>query len=110
MTGHVSLLNAIVKRRTAALVCGIMALLLGIVMLSVTTVTCGDTTMHEGDVCEANGEGSTVTLTYDQQEQAGQRGGRVLVGVGVAGLVLAATGYAVTAVAHLRRRHRATGG
>jgi hypothetical protein len=108
-TGSV-VLTAILRRRTAAMVVGVMALLLGIVMLSASTVTCGDTTMHQGDVCETTGEGSAVRLTYDEQKQADQRGGRVLVAVGIAGLLLGAAGYAITAAGHIRnRRGRATG-
>jgi hypothetical protein len=99
-------LTVIVKRRVAALVVGVMALALGVVMLSASTVTCGDETMYEGDVCESNGAGSTVVLTYEEQKRSDQRNARLLVGIGAAGLLLAAVGYSIVGVGHLRTRRR----
>jgi hypothetical protein len=64
--------------------------------------------MYEGDICEANGEGSTVRLTYDEQKRADQRGGRVAVAVGIAGLLLGGAGYTITVADRLRARRTRT--
>ena len=49
-------LTRIVKRRVAFLIVGLMAVVLGVILVSASTVTCGNDTMREGDVCLITGE------------------------------------------------------
>lgn len=89
------MLTAIVKRRVAALVVGVMSLLLGLVMVAATTVTCGEDTMQPGDTCmETGADDSPVQRSYEEEKRAGERNGRFLVGVGAVALVVAGVGYA----------------
>ena len=98
------LATGIVNRRAAFLLLGVVCVLVGIVMLSASTVTCGDDVMQEGDVCLENGaEDSAVQLTYEEEKRGNERGGRTVVGVGVVALLIAGAGYTVTLVR--RRRH-----
>lgn len=98
-------LTRIVKRRVAFLIVGLMAVVLGVILVSASTVTCGNDTMREGDVCLITGEDdSPVQTTYEQEKRGAERGGRVLIGAGVVGLLIAGAGFAVATTVLLRDR------
>jgi hypothetical protein len=86
-------LNAIVKRRVAALVVGAVLLVIGIVMLSSTDVKCDNKAMSEGDVCVVNGERNS----YDEMKSADQRSAYLAVGFGVVALIAGGAGFALSA-------------
>ena len=87
------MLNAIVKRRVAALVVGAVALVIGIVMLSSTDVKCGNKAMSESDFCVVDGD----RRSYDTMKSADQRSAYLAVGFGVVALVVGAAGFALNA-------------
>jgi hypothetical protein len=86
-------LNAIVKRRVAALVVGAVLLIIGIVMLSSTDVKCGNETMQPGQICEVDGS----PKSYDTMKSADQRSAYLAVGFGVLGLLVGGAGFALSA-------------
>ena len=85
------MLNAIVKRRVAALVVGAVALVIGIVMLSSSDVKCDNKAMSQGDVCVVNGERNS----YDEMKSADQTSAYLAVGFGVVALIVGAAGFAL---------------
>ena len=87
------MLNAIGKRRLAALIVGAVALVIGIVMLSSTDVKCGNKAMSEGDICEVNG----APKSYDTMKSADQRSAYLAVGFGVVALLVGGAGLALNA-------------
>jgi hypothetical protein len=96
----------IVNRRVPFLIVGVMCAVLGIILVSASTVTCGKDTMQEGDVCLITGEdGSPVKTTYEQEKRGAERGGRALIGLGIVGLLVAGGGF-VVAVSKGRREGR----
>ena len=90
------MVNAIVRRRVSALIIGLVALVIGIVLLSSTEVKCGSKVMQEGQVCEVNRNGSTVNNTYDEQKRSGQQTGYIAIGVGIVALLIGAAGFALS--------------
>jgi hypothetical protein len=86
-------LNAIVKRRVAALVVGAVVLVIGIVMLSSTDVKCGNKTMQPGQICEVDGD----PRSYDTMKTADQRTAYLAVGFGVLALIAGGAGFALNA-------------
>jgi hypothetical protein len=90
-------LQAIVKRRIAALIVGAIVLVVGIVMLSSTEVKCGGKTMAEGQVCETTSNGSTTRNTYSEQKSADQQEGYLALGFGVVALLVGAAGFVLQA-------------
>ncbi len=89
------MLNAVVKRRVAALIIGAVALVIGIVMLSATDVKCGGKTMREGQVCETTRNGSTTRNTFDEQKRTDQQSAYLAIGFGVVALLVGAAGFAL---------------
>jgi hypothetical protein len=85
-------LNAIVKRRVAALIVGAVALVVGIVMLSSAEVKCDNKTMSEGDVCVmSNG----TRNSYDEMKTADQRTSYLAIGFGALALLVGGAGFAL---------------
>jgi hypothetical protein len=85
-------LNAIVKRRVAALILGAVALVIGIVMFSSTEVKCDNKTMAEGDVCVmSNG----TRNSYDEMKTADQRTAYLAIGFGALALLVGGAGFAL---------------
>jgi hypothetical protein len=85
-------LNAIVKRRFAALIVGAVALVVGIVMLSSTEVKCDNKTMSQGDVCVM---GNGKTNSYDEMKTADQRTAYLAIGFGALALLVGGAGFAL---------------
>jgi hypothetical protein len=85
-------LDAIIKRRVAALVVGAVALIIGIVMLSSTDVKCGNKPMSEGDVCMVNDNENS----YDEMKSSDQTTAYLAIGFGALALLVGGAGFALT--------------
>jgi hypothetical protein len=90
-------LQAIVKRRIAALIVGAVALVIGIVMLSSTEVKCGGKPMQDDQICETTKNGSTSRNTFDEQKGSDQQTAYLAIGFGVIALLVGAAGFALNA-------------
>lgn len=86
------MLNAIVKRRLAALIVGAVGLVVGIVLLSSTEVKCDNKTMSQGDVCVM---GNGTRNSYDEMKTADQRTGYLAIGFGALALLVGGAGFAL---------------
>jgi hypothetical protein len=90
-----AVVNAIVRRRVSALIIGLVALVIGIVLISSSEVKCGSKVMQEGQVCEVTRNGSTVNNTYEEQKRSGQQTAYIAIGVGILALIVGAAGFAL---------------
>jgi hypothetical protein len=82
-------LNAIIKRRVAALALGAIALVVGIIMLSSSDVKCGNKAMVESDICVVDGNQNS----YDEMKSADQQKGYLAIGFGALALLVGGVGF-----------------
>ena len=89
------MLNKIIGWRFPALAAGVIALVIGIVLLPGSEVKCGGRTMHEGDVCETTRNGSTTRNSFSEQKASDQQKAYLTLGFGVVALVVGGAGFAL---------------
>jgi hypothetical protein len=88
-------LNKIIGWRKPALFAGVIALIVGIVLLPGSEVKCGGRTMQEGDVCETTSNGSTISRSYSEQKSSDQQSAYLTLGFGALALLVGGAGFAL---------------
>ena len=98
------MVGKIIGNKYGLLILGLIALGIGIFLMSQTEVKCGSEIMQPGDVCETTRKGVTTENTFDEQKSSNELSAKILTGVGGA-MTLGGAGWIIVSL--VRRKPEA---
>ena len=91
------MVGKIIGNRYGLLILGLIALGVGIFLMSETEVKCGSNVMKPGDVCTTTRKGVSTDRTFDEQKSSNELTAKIVTGVGGA-MTLGGAGWIIVSL------------
>ncbi|HZM83593.1 MAG TPA: hypothetical protein VFC19_48370 [Candidatus Limnocylindrales bacterium] len=91
------MVGKIIGNKYGLLILGIIALGVGIFLMSQTEVKCGSNVMKPGDICTTIRKGVSTDRTFDEQKSSNELTAKIVTGVGGA-MTLGGAGWIIVSL------------